>query len=57
MVTPDSGTSLLTAPSWAFGILDDALPNDNKCDSKFEFGTLTYVIDGVDYDLPSNHFV
>ena len=57
MVTPDSGTSLLTAPTWAYTILNDALPYEKGCKSKFDFGALTYVIDGVDYDLPSHHYM
>ena len=57
MVTPDSGTSLLTVPSWAFDILNDQLPYEEGCDSKFDHGDLTYVIDGVEYNLPSHHYV
>ena len=57
MVTPDSGTSLLTVPSWAFDTLNNALPYQESCASKFDFGALTYVIDGVDYDLPSHHYM
>ena len=56
MVTPDSGTSLLTVPSWAFRKIDAALPQLEGCESKFGLGKLTYVIDGVDYDLPSHHY-
>lgn len=57
LITPDSGTSLLTVPSWAFGKINEALPYDEGCESKFDFGHLTYVIDDVEYSLPSHHFM
>ena len=56
-MTPDSGTSLLTAPTWAYSILDEALPYSSDCASKHDFGSLTYVIDGVEYNLPSHHYM
>ena len=57
MITPDSGTSLLTAPSWAMSKLDDVLPTEFNCGSKFDYPPLVYVIDGVHYELPSHHYM
>jgi hypothetical protein len=57
MMTPDSGTSLLTAPTWAMEILEEIMPQEENCSNIHKFGTLTYVIDGIDYDLPSHHFM
>eukprot|EP00350_Pseudokeronopsis_sp_OXSARD2_P010015 CAMPEP_0170551034 /NCGR_PEP_ID=MMETSP0211-20121228/9050_1 /TAXON_ID=311385 /ORGANISM="Pseudokeronopsis sp., Strain OXSARD2" /LENGTH=170 /DNA_ID=CAMNT_0010857933 /DNA_START=672 /DNA_END=1184 /DNA_ORIENTATION=- len=57
MVTPDSGTTLLTAPSWAIEAIKNALPYEEDCKSDTQFANLTFVIDGVDYDLPSHHFM
>jgi hypothetical protein len=57
MMTPDSGTSLLTAPSWALPILEEVLPQEENCNNKHKFGSLTFVIDGIDYDVPSHHFM
>jgi len=31
MMTPDSGTSLITMPSWAMAILERELPSNSKC--------------------------
>jgi hypothetical protein len=57
MMTPDSGTSLITAPTWAYEKLMRALPQEDNCMDKFKFGTLTFVVDGRDYDIPSHHFM
>lgn len=57
MMTPDSGTSLITAPSWAYDKIMHALPQEDDCSDKFKFGTLTFVVDGIDYDIPSHHFM
>jgi hypothetical protein len=57
MMTPDSGTSLITAPSWAYEKIMRTLPQEENCDDKFKFGTLTFVVDGKDYDIPSHHFM
>ena len=47
----------MTAPTWAYNKLLNSLPQLENCDSKFAFGTLTFVIDGTDYDIPSHHFM
>ena len=57
MLTPDSGTSLITTPSWAYDILIKKLPQQADCENKNGFGTLTFVINGIDYNIPSNHFM
>ena len=57
MMTPDSGTSLITAPTWAYNKILSALPQEDNCSDKYKFGTLTFVVDGVDYDIPSHHFM
>ena len=56
-VAVDSGTSLLTAPSWADDIILKNIPLVENCENKFGFGTLTFVIEGVEYNLPSHHFI
>ena len=57
MITPDSGTSMMTVPSWAYDKISKTLPYKEGCDSKLVFGTLSFVINGIDYDLPSHHFM
>jgi Eukaryotic aspartyl protease len=59
LVTPDSGTSLSTMPEWAISILYDHTYEDGiSCADGYEQqqGDLTYVINGVDYPIPSNHW-
>jgi hypothetical protein len=56
-VTPDSGTSYSTMPTWAMEDAEKLLPLKEDCKSDHKFGTLTYVIDGVDYDISSSHFM
>jgi len=57
MITPDSGTSLLRMPTWAFDIALPQLPTDYQCESDLRFGDMTVVIDGVNYDIPSAHWM
>ena len=60
MLTPDTGTSLLTFPSWAMEKFDEDYPayaNGIPCESEFVHGDLNYVIDGVDYLIPSHHWM
>lgn len=56
-VTPDSGTSFSTMPSWAMKDAEKLLPLKKNCESDHKFGTLTYTIDGKDYDISSSHFM
>jgi hypothetical protein len=57
MVTPDSGTTLMTYPSWATETFKSRMPYEEGCKSKNDFGTITFVINGIDYDVPSHHFM
>jgi len=57
IVTPDSGTSFSTMPTWAMEDAEKMLPLKRDCVSDHKFGTLTYTIDGVDYDISSSHFM
>jgi len=42
MITPDSGTSEITFPTWALNKVKDKLPEKRDCESDKDFGTLTY---------------
>lgn len=57
IVTPDSGTSYSTMPSWAMADAQKMLPLKDDCRSDHGFGTLTYTIDGKDYAISSEHFM
>lgn len=57
MITPDSGCSLIDVPVWAYNIIWPELPYQEGCKDHTVFGNLTFVIDGLDYDLPSHHFM
>lgn len=57
MITPDSGTSLITTPSWALPLIEAVLPQKEGCIDPNTFGTLSLVIDGIDYTVPSSHFM
>lgn len=57
--TPDSGTSLSTMPSWALSVFNDATyEHGMPCVEGFDMSLedLVFVIDGVDYPLPSHHW-
>jgi len=60
MFTPDSGTSHLNMPTFAFASLMEATESwdDKPCyeGANKDFGNLTFVIDGISYDLPSHHW-
>lgn len=59
MVTPDSGTSAGTMPSWALKKFHEAVgPDNQQCDVDAEFskGELSFVIDGIEYPIPSHHW-
>lgn len=55
-VTPDSGTTFLTVPMWAMDKIDEAWQHQD-CESDGDFGELTYIIEGKEYSIPSNHWV
>lgn len=58
-VCPDSGTSLLTFPQKALKQFKSQYGGSTDCteDDLLQFPDLTYVIDGIDYDVPSHHWV
>lgn len=56
-VTPDSGTSYSTMPSWAMEDAEKMLPLKENCESDHNFGNMQYTIDGIDYNIPSSHFM
>ena len=56
LITPDSGTSYLTLPTWAYYLAGSDFIFENECNDVTKFGTLTYVIDGINYDLPPEHW-
>lgn len=47
----------MTMPTWAYEKMLDILPYSEDCENKYGFGTLTFVIDGIDYNVPSHHFM
>jgi hypothetical protein len=54
---PDSGTTDMTMPSWAYEQLKLATYEPNTyCENEFGFGELSFVINGVDYAIPSHHW-
>ena len=60
LFTPDTGTSLITMPGWAKRQFESEYPQymKNDCTSdEFGFGELTYVINGIDYPIPSHHWM
>jgi hypothetical protein len=57
LITPDSGTSLITAPSWAIETISKTLPYMEGCENDLNFGELTFVIDDKHYNVPSNHYM
>lgn len=59
LVTPDTGTSLLTFPSWAIKEFNKKYEKDKSeaCESEFDYGQITYVINGIEYPLPAHHWM
>lgn len=56
-VVADTGTSLLTGPSDDLMTLIDSLNIDEDCKGVKELPVLTFVLDGVHYDLDANDYV
>ena len=56
-MTPDSGTSLITFPSWAIDTAFEQLPYEEDCKDDMHFGDLIFVIDDIEYAVPSHHFM
>lgn len=44
-------------PSWAMNNAEKMLPLKENCMNDHSFGTMQYTIDGVDYSIPSSHFM
>jgi hypothetical protein len=57
-MTPDSGTSAITFPSWAYEKAQNAgyLKTVKRCNSVDNLGELTFKINGQLYPIPSRHF-
>ena len=59
MATPDSGTSFQTFPQAHFKEFNNQYGDKVSCreGEELEFPDLTYVINGIHYNLPSHHWV
>lgn len=60
LVTVDSGTTLLSMPSWAFNAMPKNIPTVSTpahCQGQEDFGQLTWVINGHDYTFEPNEWV
>lgn len=59
-VTVDSGTSFMSMPTWAFNYVPQNIPTEGKakpCQSQEEFGTLTWVIGGKNYEFEATEWI
>ena len=59
-ITPDSGTSLLTFPNWAISRFINSPHGQTKSCEKgdeYKYPEITFVINGVNYSLPSHHWM
>ena len=59
MITPDSGTSAITFPSGQFKEFNAEYGDQVSCSDTdiLNFGSLTFVIEGDHYNVPSHHWV
>lgn len=62
LITPDSGTSCLTMPTWARDKVKHLMPEDEPCESDTDFQTLTFEILDVDgvprrFNLESERYI
>jgi len=57
MITPDSGTSLMTMPNWALKAASQHLPKNDHCHSADDFKDMAFIIGGHRYPLPAKHWV
>jgi len=57
-ITPDSGTSCMTFPSWAYHKAMNAgyLKSRKHCNHAKDIGNITFVINGEYYTLDSRHY-
>jgi cathepsin D len=56
-VVADTGTSLLTGPSDSLMDLVDQLNIDENCKNVRDLPTLTFVLNGVHYDLDHSDYI
>ena len=59
LITPDSGTSMITFPSWAYKEFIAEYGGDEDCEegNEYKYGEMIFVINGVDYTIPSHHWM
>lgn len=59
LVCPDSGTSMATFPPGHYDKFAEKFQVNESCSegAELEYPDLTYVIDGVEYTIPSHHWV
>jgi len=55
-ITTDSGTSTITFPTWAWTEVSNIFPEHKNCNSDRILGSMTFVIGGDDYTIPSHHY-
>lgn len=59
-IVPDSGTSYMSLPSYLFDKTPGVMPTISRsmrCESIDDFGDLTFVINGVNYDIPASEWL
>ena len=58
LITPDSGTSMITFPSWAYSQFQSNYGGEVDCEEGWEYEQeeITFVIGGKNYSLPSHHW-
>ena len=58
LVTPDSGTSQITFPEWAVTQYESEFPEwvEGECEDDYDWGDLIYVINDIEYPIPSYHW-
>ena len=59
LITPDSGTSAITFPKGQFKEFNDIYGDKVSCGDQdiLNFGSLTFIIEGDHYNVPSHHWV
>ena len=59
LITPDTGTSLITFPTEAYNLFMEDHGDVVECEANVEYtyGDLTFVIGGKNYGVPSHHWM
>ena len=60
IITMDSGTTYMSMPSWAYQKLEGVYPTESvpvECTSIEQFGSITWVINGVPYTLTAKEWI